>query len=739
GYNSWIIKKTRILLPCTHFQHLHVIFDLTFTCSDFTTSYLALDDEGQEIYLSMLSDWDMDAAIQSAADPCLNLKVDTKPFEEGLDDWDIIAPVDVPQHRIYNLMDKNSLLGSLTGTISSGVGKTFSSMQRAMGFKGEDDSKYKPSKQPMTDHEFRNYMDSSGHMVKPEEFRLSIYQGGIEPSLRRVTWRHLLNLFPHGMSGRERFDYMKNKEQEYYKLRDQWQRYVKNGNLSEEIKYVTTMVKKDVLRTDRTHKFYSGADDNKNLLALFNMLVTYALTHPEISYCQGMSDIASPLLVIQKDEAQAYLCLCGLMKRLRGNFHYNGDTITQKFKHLSDLLRIYDPDLFTYLQDINAHDLFFCYRWLLLELKREFPFDDSLYMLEVMWSTLPPDPPETELKLTDEEYVPDLLSNSPCSPSFTMKQTIYAKLIAMRRSRSTTRALPKDIGRDSSSSKENEIASESANNNSRIDVIENQNESNDEDLRLSQEYPPLETEETRSSIARSCSIDKTLELTLHAENVDHMNSILENAPRCEQDNDNASSKPKSQNSENSLKECDSDDRIVDSEKFHEDADPGSFGRGDETCDKSEEEEKHSENHANEMGSGDTKQDNLAGEEEKEETFEESTELTNDTDENAEVEDIYIDDDDSGQSQFYISLESSEETKTPVKQEQQFKGFFKNVKKMLSSPTHQARFNGNARQQVVKNNEKENNSMVLKGKEQNTSLSQTKQTNMDGVQDSSPKR
>jgi hypothetical protein len=38
-------------------------------------------------------------------------------------------------------------------------------------------------------------------MVKPEELRLSIYQGGIEASLRRVVWRHLLNIFPAGLSG----------------------------------------------------------------------------------------------------------------------------------------------------------------------------------------------------------------------------------------------------------------------------------------------------------------------------------------------------------------------------------------------------------------------------------------------------------------------------------------------------------------------------------------------------------
>ena len=51
--------------------------------SDFTLSYLARDTEGQEVYLSMLSDWDMDAAFQCAADPYLKLKVDLKPFDQG--------------------------------------------------------------------------------------------------------------------------------------------------------------------------------------------------------------------------------------------------------------------------------------------------------------------------------------------------------------------------------------------------------------------------------------------------------------------------------------------------------------------------------------------------------------------------------------------------------------------------------------------------------------------------------
>lgn len=48
----------------------------------------------------------------------------------GLDDWDIIGPVDFPQQRAQGYLDGGSLLGTLT----SQVGKTVSrSMQKVMG------------------------------------------------------------------------------------------------------------------------------------------------------------------------------------------------------------------------------------------------------------------------------------------------------------------------------------------------------------------------------------------------------------------------------------------------------------------------------------------------------------------------------------------------------------------------------------------------------------------------------
>ncbi len=60
-------------------------------------------------------------------------------------------------------------------------------------------------------------------------------------------------------------------------------------------------------------------------------------------------------------------------------------------------LMYYDPEFFTYLKMHQADDLLFCYRWLLLEMKREFAFDSALVALEVPWSSLPPATADTEV------------------------------------------------------------------------------------------------------------------------------------------------------------------------------------------------------------------------------------------------------------------------------------------------------------------------------------------------------
>ncbi|KAM6474782.1 TBC1 domain family member 25 isoform 2-T2 [Liasis olivaceus] len=253
-------------------QHILIrAFDLSGK-KNFTISYLSRDKQNQEMYLSLMSDWDLGMAFAGASKPFLQLKIDIKPLEDSplLEDWDIISPKDVISTDLL-LVEKRSLAAAalpFTQSIISQVGRTLSKVQQALSWSyGED---VKPFKPPLSDSEFHTYLNHEGQLTRPAELRLRIFHGGVEPSLRKVVWRYLLNVYPDGLTGQERMDYMKQK------------------------------------------------------------------TH---------------------------------------------------------------PDFYSYLLSRGADDLFFCYRWLLLELKREFAFEDALRMLEITWSSFPPDPPEKEVEL----------------------------------------------------------------------------------------------------------------------------------------------------------------------------------------------------------------------------------------------------------------------------------------------------------------------------------------------------
>lgn len=78
------------------------------------------------------------------------------------------------------------------------------------------------------------------------------------------------------------------------------------------------------------------------------------------------------------------------MSRLGENFSVDGIAMGRKFEHLAALLEHYDADFYRYLVAAGAHELLFAYRWLLLDLKREFPFEEMLEVLEVTWASIPP-------------------------------------------------------------------------------------------------------------------------------------------------------------------------------------------------------------------------------------------------------------------------------------------------------------------------------------------------------------
>ncbi|PIK47427.1 putative TBC1 domain family member 25 [Apostichopus japonicus] len=402
--------------------------------NEFTISYLSRDDVGEDVFLALLSDWDLDAAIFCASDPCLRLRIDAKPFEGPglLEGWDVIGGQDVPE----NSADRSRYV-PFVGSLVTQVGRTISRVQKIFQNveeeSAEEDQKYELPKPPLDDQEFLTYLNYLGCLEKPHELRLRIYQGGVGPSLRKVVWRHLLNVYPEGLTGNERLDYVKIKTEEYTLLKKKLLSDLRDENV-----HIRNMVIKDVNRTDRQEQFFAG-EDNPNSLKLFNILTTFSLAHPDVSYCQGMSDLAAPILYVLKDEAQAYMCFCCLMKRLKGSFLPDGKAMSVKFLHLTELIRCVDAEFYEYLKAENADDLYFCYRWLLLELKREFSFQDALRMMEIMWSSLPPEPPPREDGVS--------LEGPPCqnSPSaYTVDRRRFK--FSLQKASSRDEALSKDSG-----------------------------------------------------------------------------------------------------------------------------------------------------------------------------------------------------------------------------------------------------------------------------------------------------
>ncbi|XP_054719738.1 TBC1 domain family member 25-like isoform X2 [Uloborus diversus] len=351
-------------------------------------------------YVPLTSDWDLDGAIFEASKPYLSLAIESLPIDKTLEEWDIICPADIPPMELESSRcseERRSLAGSIISQMESAMQR----VQRALSLESSCDER---QKLPLDEIEFKNLQDKQGRILNHRELHMSVFQGGVEPSMRPTVWKHLLNVFPHGMTEEERDTYLNSKSAEYYRLRYRWQHLIHRGKIPDVLQDITNLVRKDVRRTDRTEKFYAGSDDNENVKALFNILTTYAVNHPSVSYCQGMSDLLSPILYVMKKEAHAYICFCGLMKRTQSNFKLDGRSMKLKFRHLQRMIRFYDKELYTYLKNEGALDLLFCYRWLLLDLKREFPYQEMLSMKEVLWGSLPPKPPQTEIELYEVKF-----------------------------------------------------------------------------------------------------------------------------------------------------------------------------------------------------------------------------------------------------------------------------------------------------------------------------------------------
>ncbi|KAK4470426.1 hypothetical protein MN116_005981 [Schistosoma mekongi] len=362
--------------------------------SDLSVCYLTVDEFGEQFYLPLQSDWDLDASIVTSSDSTIRLKVSLKPRIFDLQDWDIIIPSGahpIPRRRkSQNDLSPNDSKGpSLFSQITQRFEKTVANVRKAIGIGMDGDSWLHPIHPPISDTQMRLYMDDNGRIIYLNQFYLDAYLNGLEHNLRKVGWRILLSVCPADTTGQERFHLLDIKAQQYATLKENWKKLYAMGLMSEHQLSTLAAISIDVVRTDWKEDYYCSLDNHHRVCQLFDILATYCIHHPNIGYCQGMSDLASPLLVVQGDEALAYLSFCALMQRVKFKF---GDTqqlmLINSMQDLHDLLTYTDSELAQFFREHNLANMYFTQRWFVLELKREFNFNETLRIFESQWAAL---------------------------------------------------------------------------------------------------------------------------------------------------------------------------------------------------------------------------------------------------------------------------------------------------------------------------------------------------------------
>lgn len=231
--------------------------------------------------------------------------------------------------------------------------------------------------------------DKEGRVTNADNIKALIFKGGVEPSIRIDIWKFLLNYYEWNSTFKARTEKRKSRVEDYYRMKLQWK------SISDEQKIKFTLMKerenlieKDVQRTDRTHPFFEG-DENQNLVMMKDILMTYNMYNFDLGYVQGMSDLLSPIMVIMENEVDSFWCFAGYMEKIESNFLMEQLEIKLQLSNLRILLEFIDSKFSQYLEKNESSNMYFCFRWILILFKREFTFPDINRLWEVLWTDLP--------------------------------------------------------------------------------------------------------------------------------------------------------------------------------------------------------------------------------------------------------------------------------------------------------------------------------------------------------------
>ena len=195
-----------------------------------------------------------------------------------------------------------------------------------------------PRRAPVGEDELSSMMDTHGRLVNLEIMKKRVFYGGATLETRYKVWKYLLGIELPDMTSADRHTRMEERKLLYLSLRNQWQSISRlQASKFSKWRERKSRVEKDVRRTDRAHEFFA-LENGQGVESLKDILLTHIMWNFDLGYCQGMSDLASPILLVvrwgmfpraeyipqEEDwtlvESEAFWMFASLMEKLEPNF-----------------------------------------------------------------------------------------------------------------------------------------------------------------------------------------------------------------------------------------------------------------------------------------------------------------------------------------------------------------------------------------------------------------------------------
>ncbi|KAA3490661.1 TBC1 domain family member 17-like isoform X3 [Gossypium australe] len=253
----------------------------------------------------------------------------------------------------------------------------------------------KPRQPPLGLEEWATFLDSEGRVVDSKALRKRIFYGGVEHKLRKEVWEILLGYQSYESTYAEKEYQRSNKKTEYEIIKNQWQ-VCSN--------FFLVIMQQYFLALEGM-----GFGEREELVLTLSFLlqiyvlglsVAFESISPEqekrftkfrerkglIEKDVGMSDLLSPILFVMEDESESFWCFVALMERLGPNFNRDQNGMHSQLFAVSKLVELLDAPLHTYYKQKDCLNYFICFRWILLQFKRELEYDQTMRLWEVLWT-----------------------------------------------------------------------------------------------------------------------------------------------------------------------------------------------------------------------------------------------------------------------------------------------------------------------------------------------------------------